>query len=220
MRRLSAFVPLLVDFVIPAFGYFVLHGLGMSDVWALTAAGSASAVVACINTVRSRRVDLFGVLVAAELAASIALAVWTHDPRLVLARTALYLVIGGAVFAWSGASGQPITYPSARPMATKGDPVRGQAYTAAWENSAEFRGIHVRLSVAFGVLMIAYAVLRLAIIFTASSVAHAVWAQELPGIVLLVALLGLIRLNVPKLERIVDAEQEPLATPDFQGVTR
>lgn len=220
MRRLAAFVPVLLDFGVPTLGYFVLHALGMSDVWALTVAGSATAAVTAVNTARSRKVDLFGILVAAELTASIALAVWTRDPRLVLARTGIYLVIFGAVLVWSGASGRPMTYPSARPMATKGDPVRGQAYTAVWDNSAEFRRIHVRLSVAIGVVMIAYAILRLAIIFTASSVAQAVWAQEIPGTVMLVVVLGLIRLNVPKLRRIVDAEQEKLASPDLQLVTR
>jgi hypothetical protein len=101
-----------------------------------------------------------------------------------------------------------MTYPSAKPMATKGDPVRARAYTAAWDNSPEFRSIHIRLSVVIGTLMIGYAILRLVIIFTASSVAEAVWAQELPGLVLLIAVFGLIRLNVPKLSRIVDAEQQ------------
>ena len=219
MRRLAAFLPVLLDFAVPVLGYYVLHALGMSDVWALTVAGSATAVVAVVNTARARKIDLFGILVAAELAASIALAVGTHNPRLVLARSAVYLVIFGAVLVWSGACGRPMTYPSSRPMATKGDPVRGRAFTAAWQNSAEFRGIHVRLSTTIGLIMVAYAVLRLAIIFTASSVAHAVWAAEIPGIVMLVAVIGLIRLNVPKLRRIVDAEQAQLATPDLQPVT-
>jgi ABC-type maltose transport system permease subunit len=220
MRRLAAFVPALLDFAVPALGYYALHSLGMSDVWALTVAVSATGVVAVVNSARSRKVDLFGILVSAELAASVALAAATRDPRLVLARTAVYLVIFGAVLAWSGASGRPMTYPSARPMATKGDPARGVAYTAAWENSAELRSIHSRLSVTIGVVMIAYAALRLAIIFTASSVAQAVWAQEIPGIVMLVAVLGLIRLNVPKLRRIVDAEQARLAAQGLQAVTR
>jgi ABC-type maltose transport system permease subunit len=220
MRRLAAFVPALLDFAVPALGYYALHSLGMSDVWALTVAVSVTGVVAVVNSARSRKVDLFGILVSAELAASVALAAATRDPRLVLARTAVYLVIFGAVLAWSGASGRPMTYPSARPMATKGDPVRGVAYTAAWENSAELRSIHSRLSVTTGVVISAYAALRLAIIFTASSVAQAVWAQEIPGIVMLVAVLGLIRLNVPKLRRIVDAEQARLAAQGLQAVTR
>jgi hypothetical protein len=33
-------------------------------------------------------------------------------------------------------------------------------------------------------------------------------------------MLGLIRFNVPKLRRIVDAEQERRATPDLQPATR
>jgi hypothetical protein len=219
MRRLAAFAPVILDFTVPVLGYFALHALGLSDVWALTVAGSATALVTVVNTARARKIDLFGILVAAELAASVALAVWTHNPRLVLARTGIYLVIFGAVLAWSGVSGRPMTYKSARPVATKGDPVRGRAYTAVWAKSPEFRAIHVRLSVAIGVLMIAYAALRLVIIFTASSVSQAVWAQEIPGIVMLVAVLGLIRLNVPKLRRIVDAEQDRLATPGLQAVT-
>lgn len=146
----------------------------------------------------------------AELAASVALAVYTDNPRLVLARSALYLAIGGGVLVWSGVAGRPLTYPGARPMATKGDPERSRAYTAAWAD-ASFRSIHVRLSVTIGALMIAYAALRLIIIFAASSVSEAVWAQEVPGIALLVIVLVLIRMNVPKLARIVDGVQERLA---------
>jgi hypothetical protein len=44
-------------------------------------------------------------------------------------------------------------------------------------------------------------------------VATAVWAQEVPGFLLLAGVLVLIRTNVPKLSRIVDAEQERLAEP-------
>jgi hypothetical protein len=196
---------------VPTLGYFVLHALGMSDVWALTVAGSAAAVTTVVNTVRSRKIDLVGALVVAELAVSVGVALWTDNPKVVLARAALYLVIGGGVLIWSGLAGRAMTYPGARPMATKGDPVRSRAYTAAWANSAEFRGIHTRLSITIGALMIAYAAVRLVVIFLAHSVATAVWAQEVPGIVLLVAVLVLIRMNVPKLSRIVDAEQEGLS---------
>jgi hypothetical protein len=213
VRRLAAFIPVILDLVIPTLGYFVLHALGMSDVWALTVAGSAAAVTTVVNTIRSRKIDLIGALVVAELAASVALAAWTDNPRLVLARAALQLAIGGGVLIWSGLAGRPLTYPGAKPMATKGNPVRSRAYSAAWDNSAEFRSIHIRLSVTIGALMVAYAVLRLVIIAAASSVAEAVWAQEVPGIVLLVLVLLLIRLRVPKLSRIVDIEQERLSAP-------
>ena len=213
MRRFAAFLPLILDLVVPTLGYFVLHAFGMSDVWALTVAGSAAAVTTVVNSVRSRKVDLVGALVVAELTVAVGIAVWTDNPKVVLARAALYLAIGGGVLIWSGLAGRPMTYPGAKPMATKGDPARSRAYAAAWDNSAAFRGIHVRLSVTIGALMVAYAILRLIVIVAAHSVATAVWAQEVPGFLLLAGVLVLIRTNVPKLSRIVDAEQERLAEP-------
>ncbi|GAA2157804.1 VC0807 family protein [Actinomadura napierensis] len=214
MKRLATLLPLLLDLVVPTAGYFLLHALGMDDVWALTVAGSAAGVTTVVNSVRRRRVDLLGALVCAELVLSVVLALATDNPRLVLARAAFYLAIGGAALLASSAAGRPITYPAAEPMATKGDPVRARAYAATWDRSAEFRRIHTRLSSFVGIGMLAYAALRLVIIFTASSVADAVWAQEVPGIILLAGALILIRLQVPKLRRIVDAQQAALASGD------
>jgi hypothetical protein len=209
-RRLATLLPIVLDLVVPTAGYFLLHALGLSDVWALTVASSAAAIVAIVNSVRQRHLDLLGVLVCVELALSVALAVITDDPRLVLARAAFYLAVGGIVLVASGFAGRPVTYTAATPMATKGDPLRTRAYAAAWDRSPALRSIHVRLSVVIGLGMIAYAVLRVVIIYTASSVAEAVWAQEVPGLILIVGALVLVRLQVPKLREIVDAEQARL----------
>jgi len=210
-RRVTTLLPLLLDLVVPTVGYFLLHALGLSDVWALTVAGSAAGVMAIVNSIRLRHIDLLGVLVCAELALSVALAVVTDDPRLVLARAAFYLAVGGVVLLASGFAGRPITYTAAEPMATKGDPARARAYAVAWERSPAFRSIHVRLSVVIGLGMLAYAVLRIVIIYTASSIAEAVWVQEIPGLILIVGAVVLIRTQVPKLRKIVDAEQARLA---------
>jgi hypothetical protein len=209
-RRVATLLPLLLDLIVPTLGYFVLHALGLSDVWALTVAGSAAAVLVIVNSVRLRHLDLLGVLVCVELVVAIVLAVVTDDPKLVLARAAFYLAVGAVVLVASGLKGRPVTYTAAEPMATKGDPVRARAYAAAWERSPAFRGIHGRLSIAIGLGMLAYAVLRLVIIYTASSIAEAVWVQEVPGLILIVGALVLIRTQVPKLSDIVDAEQAAL----------
>ncbi|HEU5023435.1 MAG TPA: hypothetical protein VFV01_00800 [Spirillospora sp.] len=42
MKRPTTLLPLLLDLVAPTTGYFLLHALGMDDLWALTAAGSAA----------------------------------------------------------------------------------------------------------------------------------------------------------------------------------
>jgi hypothetical protein len=147
------------------------------------------------------------------LAASVVLAVWTHDARLILARSAVYVGVAGFVFLGSALAGRPVTYGAAKPMATKGNPVRAKAYAAAWDNSPQLRRIHTGLSSYLGVLVLAFAVARVVIIYT-TSVAEGVWAQEVPGIAMLVLVFIGIRTQVPRLQKIVDAEQrlvEPVA---------
>jgi hypothetical protein len=213
-RRIRTLLPVLLDLVVPTAGYFLLHAAGVSDVWALTVAGSAAGILTVVNTIRNRHVDLLGGLVFVELALSVVLAAVTSDARLILARAAFYLAIGGGVTLISAFAGRPLTYSAAEPMATKGDPERARAYAAVWDNSAAFRRIHTQISASIGGAMLAYAVLRLVIIYTARSVAEAVWAQEIPGLVLIVASLLLIRLRVPALSRLVDAEQAKITQPD------
>jgi hypothetical protein len=205
--RVTAVLPVLADLLVPTAGYAVLHAAKVPDVWALTAAGSAAGVLTLVNSVRKRKLDLLGALVLAELLASIALAVWTDDARLILARAAVYVGVGGAALLASAIAGRPMTYGAAAPMAHKGNPRRARAYARAWDNSADLRRLHIQLSAGIGIAMLIFAVARIVIIYTASSVSQAVWAEEIPGLVLLAFVLVMIRLRVPALRRIVDAEE-------------
>jgi hypothetical protein len=199
-------LPILLDLVIPTAGYFVLHWAGLPDVWALTIAGSATALNAALNTIRRGRLDALGLLIVAEIAVSVALAASTDDPRLILARPAVYLAVAGLVNLVSCFAGRPLSYTASTPMATKGDPQRAVAYERAWHHSAELRAIHRQLTAGIGVAMLLYAVLRVLIVYSFPT-ATAVLAQELPGLVLLALVVALIRSRVPRLRRIVDAEQ-------------
>src|SRR4029453_2210074 len=95
--RWRALLPTLLDLVIPTAGYFLLHWAGLPDIWALTIAGSATALNAAVTTIRRRRLDALGLLIVAEIAVSVALTVITNDPRLILARPAAYLAVAGVV---------------------------------------------------------------------------------------------------------------------------
>jgi hypothetical protein len=150
----------VLDLLIPTAGYYLLHWAGLSDVWALTIAGSATAVNAAVATIRRRRLDALGLLVVAEVAVSVALAASTGDPRLILARPAVYLAVAGIINLVSCFTGRPLSYTAATPMATKGDPLRAVAYERAWHHSAELRAIHRQLTAGIGLAMVAYAVLR------------------------------------------------------------
>ena len=208
--RRRTLLPILLDLIIPTAGYFLLHRAGLSDVWALTIAGSATAVNAAVTTIRRGRLDALGLLIVAEIAVSVALVASTHDPRLILARPAVYLAVAGVVNLVSCFAGRPLSYTAATPMATKGDPQRAVAYERAWHHSAELRAIHRQLTAGIGVAMLLYAVLRVLIVYSFPT-ATAVLAQELPGLVLLALVVVLIRRRVPRLRRIVDAEQAALA---------
>jgi hypothetical protein len=94
--------------------------------------------------------------------------------------------------------------PSTR--ATKGDPQRALAYERAWHHSPELRAIHRQLTAEIGVAMVAYAVVRVLIVYSFST-GVAVLGQEVPGLLLIALVVVLIRLRVPRLRHIVDAEQ-------------
>jgi hypothetical protein len=207
---LRTLLPTLLDLVIPTAGYFLLHWAGLSDVWALTIAGAATGVNALINTIRRGRLDALGLLIVAEVAVSVALAAITQDPRLILARPAVYLAVAGVVNLGSCFAGRPLSYTAATPMATKGDPVRAVAYERAWHHSPELRAIHHQLTAGIGLAMLVYAILRVMIVYSFST-GTAVLGQELPGLVLIALVVVLIRRRVPRLRRIVDAEQAALA---------
>src|SRR4029453_1417520 len=178
--RWRALLPTLLDLVIPTAGYFLLHWAGFSDVWALTIAGSVTAVNAAVITIRRGRLDALGLLIVAEIAVSVALAASTGDPRLVLARPAVYLAVAGVVNLVSCVAGRPLSYTAATPMATKGDPERALAYARAWHHSPELRAIHRQLTAGIGLAMIVYAILRVVIVYSFST-GTAVVGQEFPG---------------------------------------
>ena len=208
--RLRTLLPTLLDLVIPTAGYFLLHWAGLPDIWALTIAGVATAVNALLNTIRRGRLDALGLLVVAEITVSVALVAVTADPRLILARPAVYLAVAGVVNLVSCVAGRPLSYTAATPMATKGDPVRALAYERAWHHSPELRAIHRQLTAAIGLAMLVYAILRVLIVYSFST-GTAVLVQEVPGLLLIALVVALIRRRVPRLRRIVDAEQAALA---------
>ena len=216
--RLRTLLPTLLDLIIPTAGYFLLHWAGLSDVWALTIAGAATALHALITTIRRGRLDALGLLVVAEIAGSVALAALTQDPRLILARPAVSLAVAGLVNLISCFAGRPLSYTAATPMATKGDPERAVAYERAWHHSPELRAIHRQLTAGIGLAMLVYAVLRVLIVYSFST-GTAVLGQEVPGLVLVALVVVLIRRRVPRLRRIVDAEPAALtAEPVTTGV--
>jgi hypothetical protein len=76
-------------------------------------------------------------------------------------------------------AGRPLSYTASAPMATKGDPERAVAYERAWHHSPELRGIHRQLTAAIGLALVAYAVIRVLIVYSLPT-GTALLVQESP----------------------------------------
>ncbi|QRX92992.1 VC0807 family protein [Streptomyces noursei] len=206
-RTLRALLPILSDLIVPTVVYYLLHWFGVADAPALITACAATAGYAVPRMIRGRRVDALGLLVIAELAATAALLTVSGDARLALLRPTVYLTVAATVFLLSCWRGRPLTYTGATPMATKGDPERAAAYERSWHNSPQMRATHRRLTAASATAMLGYALLNVVIVY-AFPVSQADGLQKVPGIALILAIVVMLRSRVPRLSRIVDAEQQ------------
>ncbi len=175
-------LPYALDVVLPIASYAVLTSLGVSTFWALVVGGLLTAVTSVVNTVRRRRLDKLGGLVLLEVALGLVLDFVVRDPRLMLARGSLYLAIGAAWVLANAFTARPLTVDASKPMAAKGGPRGIAAYEWCATHSPAFLRIHRVLSLVWSAMFIAYAVLRVVIIYSASSVDQSVWLNEIPGI--------------------------------------
>jgi hypothetical protein len=182
-RAVIAALPFLLDFLVPLAAFYALTAAGLSSFWSLTIGGALTGVVSGVNTLRRRRLDGLGLLVIAEIALGLVLIATTRDPRLVLARSSLYLALAGIWVLGSAVLGRPVTINTSKGFAARSD---GEAGIAAVEwlaaNSAPFLRIHRRLSALWGGMFLLYAVVRVVIIYS-TSVSRAVSVSEIPGLV-------------------------------------
>ena len=182
-RVVIAALPYLLDFVVPLVAFYALTAAGVSSFWALTIGGALTGGVSVVNTIRRRKLDGLGLLVIAEIALGLVLIATTRDPRLVLARSSLYLALAGVWVLGSAVIGRPVTISTSKAFAARSDGQEGIA-AVDWlaANSAPFLRIHRWLSGLWGGMFLLYAVARVVII-DHTSVARAVSISEIPGII-------------------------------------
>ena len=127
--------------------FYALTAAGLSSFWSLTIGGALTGAVSVANTIRRRKLDGLGLLVIAEIGLGLVLIATARDPRLVLARSSLYVALAGIWVLGSAVIGRPVTTSSSKAFAARSD---GQDGIAAVDwlaaNSASFLRIHRRLS--------------------------------------------------------------------------
>jgi hypothetical protein len=182
-RAIIAVLPYVLDLVVPLAAFYALTAAGVSSFWSLTIGGALTGVISVVVAIRRGKLDGLGLLVIAEIALGLVLIATTRDPRLVLARSSLYLALAGVWVLASAVTGRPVTINTSKAFAARSDGQNGIA-AVDWltGNSAPFLRIHRRLSALWGGMFLLYAVVRVVIIYSAS-VSRAVSISEIPGVV-------------------------------------
>ncbi|GGG18586.1 hypothetical protein GCM10007304_35670 [Rhodococcoides trifolii] len=211
--RIGTLLPTVGTVLVSVVLYFVLRGLGFSEIWSLTIPGVASAALTIVNSVKQKRLDTIGVLVVLELVITLGLAFTSDDPRIAAIRPAFYTLISGAYFLFTCRVGRPIMYTAATPMATDGgEPVRTRAYELAWDNPRFRRNSRLMTGV-IGVIMFADSAIRIAVVYhyPAADLDRAFLLSQIAGVVMIVGVIVTMIVFVRPGSKVVDSLMEEAA---------
>ena len=147
----------LFDVAPPLVGYYGLRALGASEYIALLTATVLSGLKVTYDAVRARRLDPFACYLLLTFGLSLAVAVITTDPKLILAGNTMVNGIGGLLFLGSCAVGTPLTQVVAERFKPDDDEQEPGA-------DAYRRKAHVLLSAMWGIGLLVEVGVRLLVI--------------------------------------------------------
>jgi hypothetical protein len=196
----------MLEIVLSVGGCYLLRAFDVGAFWALTAPAIAVAVVAVVVTVRRRRIDLIGLLVLCEIAATIALSLVTHSPRVAALRTAAYVLIAGVFCLITLAYRAPLAHTSTMSIATFGDPKREQAFEHAWRDVPEYRLWQRLLTAALGLIMVVTSVIKAYLLLSApdNAIAHAVDVCNILTFVMIGTLVAVSAVLIQRPRKIIE----------------
>lgn len=162
MQTRSRFLrDILINVVCPYATYLVLINHGVSTVYALTPGAAFPAGATIYDFVRERRVQALGLIVLAAVAVSVLSALYFQSPFLVLAKGSLIGAVLGALFLLSLLLPRPLIFY----LISMGQDDEGRAdMTASWAEEPMFRRVLTRLTVFWGVGLLAEAAFRVGLI--------------------------------------------------------
>ena len=204
-------VPYLFDIIVPLVSYYGLTAAGLTPFWALVIGGGMTAVLALVNTFRRGRLDKLGVLVILEIALGITLDLTVRSARLTLARASLSILVAGVwILVTTFATRRPATLDVTKGFAARKGGRKGiDAFEWLADNSAPFLRTQRWLSSVWSVMFIAYAVIRVVLIYNVD-ISQAVWLNEFPGIAVFLICMAASARAGKKLEAMVYARMDEM----------
>jgi predicted anti-sigma-YlaC factor YlaD len=179
--RVGGLLSTLLEIVVSVGGYYALRAVGVDAFWALVSPGVVVAIIAGAATVRRRRIDMMGLLVLFEVAASLSLVLVTRDPRIAAIRGPVYVSIGGLFCLATLVRGRPMTEVSTSSLAGFGDPLRAKAFEVAWRDVPRYRLTQRVQTAAIGLILVVGSAVQVEILYShpLSQVAHAIDAANI-----------------------------------------
>jgi hypothetical protein len=224
--KVGGVLPALLEVALSFGVYYLLRAFGVGVFWALTTPAIAVAVVTLVMTGRRRRVDMIGLLVLFELAATLALSLVTRSARVAAVREPVYIFIGGAFCLATLFYRTPFSHVSTSTMAIFGDPKREAAFERAWRDVPRYRRWQRLITASLGLIMVVAAMIRAYLVFSAPAVRipHAVDVSNVVGLVMIAALVvvSAILIQVPRriIEDLLDQMQSPVGTAELRDGNR
>ncbi|MFO1028859.1 MAG: VC0807 family protein [Acetobacteraceae bacterium] len=151
-----------VNAVVPYVTYLLLRHLGVAVIPALAAGAVFPAGAALVTFRRAGRIDALGVIMLVATGASMIGALLFTSPYLLLAKGSLITGGIGVLFLGSLAAQRPLVF---HLIGSTGQDASGAAlYDTLWNTVPPFRTLMRRLTLAWGVVLITEAALRLLLI--------------------------------------------------------
>lgn len=204
--RAGGLLSSVLEIVLSLGGYYLLRAFDVDVFWALTVPAIAVAVVAVVATVRRRRIDLIGLLVLCEIAATITLSLATLSPRVAALREAAYILIAGIFCLVTLVYRTPLAHASTKSLATFGDPRRERAFERAWLEVPEYRRWQRLLTAAIGLIMVVTGMAKAYLLLAApdDAIAHAVDVSNILTFVMCAALVAVSAVLVQRPRKIIE----------------
>jgi hypothetical protein len=186
---------ILLSVVAPIVIYGMLTDRGFSEVAALIISGIGPVVDLAITMLVSRRVDEFSLFVLVFLVIGVVTSLLFDDPRLLLLKESAVTGLFGLVLLGSLLAPKPLMFYFGRRFATGGTPERIAWWNGLWQYPG-FRRTQRVMTLVWGVVLLAEAVLRGVLAFVLPVGPMVVVNSVLPPVV--IALLVLFTITYAK----------------------
>lgn len=193
---------IVLDIIGPLVVFQVAIAAGVSEVWALVLSGLTPVIAVAVSWVRWRSLEIVGAVVLGGIALSVLLALLSNNPQVVLLEGTVLTFAFGVASLVSLVGRRPLIFSFAQVLYGGQHAAPGRELDTDYDTYPEARSFWRTLAVVWGVVYMAEAGVRVAIIFGASTQTSLLVTRVLPWVVyaalMLFSLIWGLRLNSTK----------------------